>query len=78
MQELLKGRSPINSALGSSHGGWKFNDAYYGTNSIFNSSSFTHMSPTAAALLPTAELQTNAFWDVTDFVGRIPFGWTRI
>jgi hypothetical protein len=77
MQELLKGRSPINSALGSSHGGWKFNDASYGTNSIWNSASFTHMSPTAAASLPSAQLQTNTFFDVTDFIGQIPFDWTQ-
>jgi hypothetical protein len=77
MQELLKGRSPLNDVLGSDHGGWKFNDAAYGTNSIINSSSFTHMSPAAAALLPAAELQTNAFWDVTDFIGQTPFNWTQ-
>jgi len=77
-QELLKGRMPygVNDILGSDHGGWKFNDASYGTNGIL-STSWTHMSPIAAVALPTTELQTNAFFDVTDFIGQIPFDWTQ-
>jgi hypothetical protein len=77
-QEKCKGLMSGNGILSSDHGGWKFNDASYGTNnSIFNSSSFTHMSPAAAALLPNAEIKTNAFFDVTDFIGQIPFDWTQ-
>jgi hypothetical protein len=77
-QEKCKGLMSGNGILSSDHGGWKFNDGSYGTNnSIFNSSSFTHMSPAAAALLPNAEIQTNAFFDVTDFIGQIPFDWTQ-
>jgi hypothetical protein len=76
-QEKLKGLMSGNGILSSDHGGWKFNDASYGTNSILNSSSFTHMSPTAAASLPNSEIMTNGFFDVTDFIGQIPFDWTQ-
>jgi len=76
-QELLKGQGTFDGVLSSSHGGWKFNDASYGTNSILNSSVFTHMSPTAAASLTSAQLQTNAFFDVTSFNGSFPVGWTQ-
>jgi len=76
-QEKCKGLMSGNGILSSDHGGWKFNDASYGTNWIFPATSFTHMSPTAAALLPNAEIQTNAFFDVTDFHGQIPFDWTQ-
>ena len=76
LQELEKGRMSAD-ILGSTHGGWKFNDLVYGTNSIWSSTSFTHMSPSAAASLPASELQTNAFFDVTDFIGQIPFSWTQ-
>jgi hypothetical protein len=76
MQELQKGRSPLNDVLGSDHGGWKFNDGSYGTNGIL-STSWTHMSPSAASTLTPAQLQTNAFFDVTDFIGQIPFDWTQ-
>jgi hypothetical protein len=77
-QEKLKGLMEWNTLLSSDHGGWKFNDASYGTNnSLLNSSSFTHMSPAAAALLPNAEIQTNAFFDVTDFIGQVPPDWLQ-
>jgi hypothetical protein len=76
MQELQKGRSPLNDALGSSHGGWKFNDLVYGTNGIL-STSWTHMSPEAAASLTPAQLKTNAFFDVTDFISQFPPDYTQ-
>jgi hypothetical protein len=76
MQELQKGRSPLNDVLGSNHGGWKFNDLVYGTNGIL-ATSWTHMSPAAAASLTPAQLQTNAFFDVTDFVATFPPDYTQ-
>jgi len=76
MQELQKGRSPLNDVLGSDHGGWKFNDLAYGTNGIL-ATSWTHMSPAAAAALTPAQLQTNAFFDVTDFIGQYPPPFTQ-
>ena len=55
-QELLKGRSPYESVLGSTHGGWLFNPSY---NDAFGD----HMSNSIAAVLPNSELQTNAFFN---------------
>ncbi len=43
LQEKLKGRSPFNGVLSSTHGGWKFNDTSYGTN-LFGGV-IVHMSP---------------------------------
>jgi hypothetical protein len=56
-QEKLKGLLAADNILSSSHGGWKFGYAYY-SNSII-------MTSTQAALLPDAELRTNAFFEVT-------------
>ncbi|HWY31190.1 MAG TPA: hypothetical protein VNX46_10565, partial [Candidatus Acidoferrum sp.] len=49
-QEKLKGRMPGNILLSSDHGGWQFNSAY------------TLLTSSNAASLPSAELQTNAFF----------------
>jgi hypothetical protein len=67
-QEKLKGLMSGNGILSSDHGGWKFNDAWYGTNGIL-STSWTHMSPAAAAVLTSSQLQTNTFFDLTDYIG---------
>ena len=64
-QEKLKGRSPFNTILSSTHGGWKFNDWSYGTNTFQNPDFWWHMSPAATAALPDTQLRTNAFFDVT-------------
>jgi hypothetical protein len=58
-QEKGKGRASYNSFLGSNHGGWKFNDNSYGTNTP---SGIVHMSRPNAALLPDAQLRTNSFF----------------
>src|SRR5207302_1015857 len=65
MQEKTKGRATFDGVLGSTHGGWKFNDWSYGTNSIQNPTAWWHMSPSSAALLPDSQLRTNAFFDFT-------------
>jgi hypothetical protein len=65
LQEKTKGRAQLNFVLGSTHGGWKFNDWSYGTNSIYSPSTWWHMSPATAALLPDSQLQTNAFFDLS-------------
>ncbi len=80
-QEKLKGRSPFNGILSSTHGGWKFNDWSYGTNTTQNPDVWTHMSPARAALLADVPLRTNAFFDLTssptdiwDAILQIPSG----
>jgi hypothetical protein len=56
-QEKGKGVSPLNTVLGSTHGGWKFNLGYY-TNGV-------HMSASQANALPASQIQTNAFFDMS-------------
>jgi hypothetical protein len=67
-QEKGKGTCSQDGFLGSSHGGWKFNNASYGTNSILDPTTWWEMSPSVAALLSTNQLQTNAFFDVTSSI----------
>jgi pimeloyl-ACP methyl ester carboxylesterase len=62
LQEKEKGRTPLNTVLGSFHGGWKFNDTSYGTNHVAGPTE--HMSPANGALLPDPQLRTNAFFDL--------------
>ena len=63
LQEKEKGLMGGNEVLSSDHGGWKFNDQWYGI-------AGEHMAAGTAALLPDSQLQTNAFFDVSsDFVG---------
>lgn len=62
LQELEKGCLEHDNILSSSHNGWKFNSYYSG---FFG----TLMSPSDAALLTTAQLQTNAFFDTSFFNG---------
>jgi pimeloyl-ACP methyl ester carboxylesterase len=64
-QEKGKGTDTSDTFVGSSHGGWKFNDTAYGTNvgGIESGPVIVHMSPTVAASLSNSQLQTNAFFD---------------
>jgi len=68
LQEKSKGRTQVDFVLGSTHGGWKFNDHAYGTNSPVDSTVWWHMSAQAAALISTNELKTNTFFDLTSGV----------
>jgi len=62
-QEKSKGVGLIDTVLGSTHGGWKFNTnaPYYYT----NNGVLTHMPNSQASLLPASQLQTNAFFDTS-------------
>ena len=55
LQEKLKGRSPFDGILSSTHGGWRFNAAY-------NDEFGNHLPPAQAALLPDSQLRTNSFF----------------
>ncbi len=62
-QEKGKGVSPLDTVLGSTHGGWKFNTNapyYFTTNGVL-----THMPNSQASLLSASQLQTNAFFDMS-------------
>ena len=62
LQEKEKGQMSVNEILSSNHGGWRFNDQWYGKNG-------EHMPADMAAQLPDSQLQTNAFFDVSsDFM----------
>jgi hypothetical protein len=72
-QEKSKGVAPLDTILGSTHGGWKFNTnpPYY----FIQSGTNTHMSRTVADALPPQQLQTNAFFDMSyDFMLFSPSG----
>jgi hypothetical protein len=56
-QEKGKGRCASDGLLSSSHGGWKFNAAYYTNGAPIDSSQ--------ASMLSNAQLSTNAFFDLT-------------
>ena len=56
-QEKAKGVAPLDTILGSTHGGWKFNSSYDTNNA--------HLPAAQANVLPAAELQTNAFFDTS-------------
>ena len=62
-QEKGKGVGLIDTILGSTHGGWKFNKnaPYYYT----NNGVLTHMPNSQASVLPAAQLKTNAFFDTS-------------
>jgi pimeloyl-ACP methyl ester carboxylesterase len=62
-QEKSKGVGLIDTVLGSTHGGWKFNTnaPYYYT----NNGVLTHMPNSQASVLPVSQLQTNAFFDTS-------------
>jgi pimeloyl-ACP methyl ester carboxylesterase len=62
-QEKSKGVGLIDTVLGSTHGGWKFNTnaPYYYT----NNGVLTHMPNSQASVLPASQLQTNAFFDTS-------------
>jgi hypothetical protein len=64
-EEKGKGRCSSDSLLSSSHGGWSFNPAYQ-TNLFYDGGYITeNMSASSASLLPSSQLQTNAFFGVT-------------
>ena len=70
LQEKEKGRMLGDAILGSSYGGWKFNDDSYGTyNFLLND--WEHMPAATAALLPDSQLRTNAFFQVTSAFFKI-------
>lgn len=56
-QEKLKGRSPFNSVLGSTHAGWGFNSSYD------NPANGAHMPPAEAAQLTDTQLRFIPFFD---------------
>ncbi|HVM46917.1 MAG TPA: LamG-like jellyroll fold domain-containing protein [Candidatus Acidoferrum sp.] len=62
-QEKAKGVSPLNTVLGSTHGGWKFNTnaPYYFT----TNGTLTHMPNSQASVLSAVQLETNAFFDMS-------------
>jgi hypothetical protein len=68
-QEKGKGRAITDSQIGSTHGGWAFNDPTYGTNQGFDM--YTHMSVTAASQLTTNQVKSSPFFDL----GSTPESW---
>jgi hypothetical protein len=62
-QEKLKGLSPYDDILSSSHGGWRFN-VTYDTNA-----GFQHTTPAQAALLSNSQLQSVPFFDFGSISG---------
>jgi hypothetical protein len=65
-QELGKGTFSSDTFIGSTSGGWGFNDNSYGTNQLdYDGNQFwEHMSAQAAAQLSTSQLRTNAFFSL--------------
>ena len=60
---MLKGHGEYDGLVGSTHGGWKFNynpPYLYVTNGLP-----AFYSPSQASTIPSSQLQTNAFFDVT-------------
>ncbi len=68
MQELLKGRSPLNDVLGSTHGGWFFNNSSY----YYNDYTGIRMAPAEANVIDGTQLQIIPFFSFNTHGGVHP------
>jgi len=64
-QEKGKGRAMFDTQIGSTHGGWAFNDATYGTN--HGSGIFSHMSVSDASQLTTNQVKSSPFFFLSSY-----------
>jgi hypothetical protein len=64
-QEKGKGRAVTDNQIGSTHGGWAFNDPTYGTNEGQNI--YAHMSPEPASQLTTNQVKSFPFFDLASY-----------
>jgi hypothetical protein len=64
-QEKAKGRAITDNQIGSTHGGWAFNDPVYGTNEGFYL--YTRMSASAASQLTTNQVKSFPFFDLASY-----------
>jgi hypothetical protein len=65
-EEKGKGRAVSDYEIGSTHGGWAFNDPTYGTNDD-QAAVYFHMAPTPASQLTTNQVKASPFFDLASY-----------